>query len=360
LRLVGKSNGTADLTALAWPAARLGEVLEALARRSGLAPRLAEPMSPPAGLAGHDDETLGHWLRMAAGHLGMEAERVEICYSEVEPLLQQTGPALLQLPGDGEPCLLVLLGGGRRRLYLLGPDLAVQRLRRTLVCAALRRDLEAPLAKEVDRLLIEAGVPAPRQARAWEAMLHERLGPRRLAICWFIRLPAGAGFWHQARQVRLPRYLVAFVGGHTVQYLLWLLAWWVVGQGALQGRLDHSWLLAWALLLVTLAPFRLLASWSQGLLAIGAGSLLKQCLLAGALRLEPEEIRHQGAGQFLGRVLEAEAVGALALSGGLVGGMAGIEILIAAAVLGAGVGGGTHALLLLTWVAVALLLGWHY
>ena len=125
-----------------------------------------------------------------------------------------------------------------------------------------------------------------------------------------------------------------------MQYLLWLLAWWMIGQGALQGRLDPGWLLAWALLLVTLVPFRLLATWSQGRLAIGAGGLLKQRLLYGALRLAPEEMRHQGAGQLLGRVIEAEAVEALALSGGLLGLMAGMELLIAAAVLHAGAGGG--------------------
>jgi ATP-binding cassette subfamily B protein len=111
---------------------------------------------------------------------------------------------------------------------------------------------------------------------------------------------------------------------------------------------------------LTLVPFRLLATRSQGRLAIGAGGLLKQRLLYGALRLEPEEIRYQGAGQLLGRVLKAEAVEALALSGGLLGLVAGMELLIAAAILHAGAGGGRHALLLLAWVAVALLLGWRY
>jgi ATP-binding cassette subfamily B protein len=134
----------------------------------------------------------------------------------------------------------------------------------------------------------------------------------------------------------------------------------MVGQGALQGRFDPGWLLAWVLLLVTLVPFRMLATWSQGRLAIGAGGLLKQRLLYGALRLESEEIRHQGAGQLLSRVLEAEAVEALALSGGFLGLVAGMEILIAAVVLKLGAGGGTHALLLLAWVALAILLGWRY
>jgi len=95
-------------------------------------------------------------------------------------------------------------------------------------------------------------------------------------------------------------------------------------------------------------------------LAIGAGGLLKQRLLYGALQLEPEEIRHQGAGQLLGCVIESEAVESLALSGGLLGLMAGIELVMAAGVLGLGAGGWPHALLLLGWVATALLLGWRY
>jgi ATP-binding cassette, subfamily B, bacterial len=177
-------------------------------------------------------------------------------------------------------------------LSLLGPDLAIHRLRCAVVCEALRRHLEAPLAAEVDRLLVEAGVPRQRQARARTAILRERLGPRPIGGCWLLRLPPGASFWQQARQARLPSRLLALVGGHAAQYLLWLLAWWMVGQGTLQGRFDPGWLLAWALLLMTLVPFRLLATWSQGRLAIGAESLIKRRLLAGAMRLEPEEIRH--------------------------------------------------------------------
>jgi len=45
--------------------------------------------------------------------------------------------------------------------------------------------------------------------------------------------------------------------------------------------------LAWALLLLTLVPLRLLAAWWQGRIALSAGRLLRQRLLQGALRLEP-------------------------------------------------------------------------
>jgi hypothetical protein len=45
---------------------------------------------------------------------------------------------------------------------------------------------------------------------------------------------------------------------HAVQYGLWILSWWLLGRGALAGRLDRGWLLAWILLLLTLVPLRIL------------------------------------------------------------------------------------------------------
>src|SRR5918996_1516007 len=105
-----------DLTRLAWPVARLGEALESLARAAGMAPQAAEPLRPPAGLLWPGDEALGVWLAVAAGQLGLEAEPTPIPYGEVERLLRRIGPALLRLPGAGEPRFLALLGRGRRMI----------------------------------------------------------------------------------------------------------------------------------------------------------------------------------------------------------------------------------------------------
>src|SRR5262249_1060083 len=153
----------------------------------------------------------------------------------------------------------------------------------------------------------------------------------RLGDCWLLRLPADTSVWHQLRHVGLWQRLLALLGAHAVQYSLWLLSWWLLGRGALTGRLDWGWLLACILLLLTLLPLRMLVTWLQGTLAIRAGGLLKGRLLAGVLRLAPEEVRHQGVGQLLGAVSEAEAVEALALNGGVLGLMAGIELSMAVA-----------------------------
>ena len=347
-----------DLDKLSWPVSRLGEALEALARTGDLAPRSVEVPPPPHSLARDGAEGLGRWIEATAGSLGLEAEPVDVSYAEVERLVRSAGPALLRLPGAGEPHFLALLSGRRRAVSILGPDHLLHRLRPDVICRALCHELEQLHRAQVDQLLGAAKVPKRRQARARVAILHERLSPVRLDDGWLLRLPPGASIWRQVRQARLPRHLLGLIGAHTVQYFLLLLAWWLVGRGALEGRLDQGWLLAWALILLTIVPFRLLTTWSQGVLAIGAGGLLKRRLLYGVLRLEPEEVRHQGAGQFFGRVLESQAVESLALSGGFLALMAGVELIMAAVVLGTGAGGTLHVLLFLGWVALALLLTW--
>jgi ATP-binding cassette subfamily B protein len=175
-----------------------------------------------------------------------------------------------------------------------------------------------------------------------------------------LRTRPGSSFWRQLRSARLPGRLLGLAAAHFVEYFLWIVAWWLIGLAALEGRLDRGWMLAWALLLLTLVPLRLVATWLQGVIAIGAGGLLKLRLLAGAMRLDPEEVRREGAGHLLGRVIESEAVESLALSGGFLALVAGIELLMAAVVLGAGAGGGIHVLLLALWVALACAAAWRY
>jgi ABC-type multidrug transport system fused ATPase/permease subunit len=321
---------------------------------------MAKPPTPPQGLGQDSDEPLSQWLVLVAGSLGLEIEAVMAPYTEVEWFVRGAGPALLRIPGTNEPRFLALLGSGRK-VAVLGPDRKVHRVRPAVVCTALCREIEAPLLAEVDRMLDTADVPPRRRCGARTAILREQLGTTWIEGCWRLRLSRGASLWRQARSGRLPHRLLALVGMHTVQYLLWLLAWWVIGRGALQGSFDTGSLLAWALLLLTLIPCRLLATWWQGRLAISAGGLLKQWLLSGALRLDLEETRHQGAGQLLGRVIESDVVESLALSGGLLGLVAGIELVIAPVILSVGAGGWGHALLLLGWVGGTCLLGgWYF
>lgn len=348
------------LDTLIWPAGRLGEAIAVLARFHGWRLRDGAASDAPAALEQDSPERLGDWLEAVAAWQGVEAEQVEVPYPEIEALVRRAAPALLRLPGLEKPGFLALLRCQRRRVMLVGPDMQVQRVNVEMIRTALCDAMEIPLTLEVEQVLTTVGVSKRRQAQARRAILEEQLGATRLSHCWLLRLPATASFWQHMRQSHLPRLLLGLLGAYATQYLCWLLAWWLLGRGVVQGRLDPAWLIACGLLFVTLIPLRLASTWMQGSLALGIGEILKPRLLIGTLRLVPEEIRHQGAGQFLGRVLEAEAVEALALSGGVLSLLAVIELNMAAIVLGMGSGGWLHVGLLCGWLTMIGGLVWCY
>lgn len=349
---------TRDLSTLAWPVAHLGIAIEALARESGLQPR-AVPLPAAPEQISHDRDALTQWIETASAWLGVDAEPVALRYQEVQALLSNPGPALLRLK-DNDVRFLLLLGSRHRTVSVLRPDLGIEFLSPTLIRDFLCQPLEAFLVPEVDAGLADADISEQRQEQARAAMLSERLRDQPVSECWFLHLTPGANFWAQLRLARLPQRILLLASMHTVQYVLWILSWWLIGRAALEGWFDYGWLLGWGLLLLTLVPFQLLTTWLQGVIAIGGGVLLKRRLLYGALCLRPEEIRNQGVGQFLGRVIESEAVESLALSGGFLALVAAIELAISIIVLGAGAGGVLHALLLLGWIVVTLVLSRRY
>ena len=350
-----------DLSQMTWMAASLGPALEALGRNGGLAPRDVEPGAPPPTVARDGGDALGQWVESAARWLGLEAEPRPLRYIDAVRLARDTeAPTLVRVPGAGGPRFLAILSARKGSTALVCPDLTVRRVPSVEVAAALCRTTEEPLAEEVGRLLEEIGVPRRRRARARSAILEQRLGPRWIAECWGLRNPPAASLWRRVRQARLVPRLTIFFVSHVAQYALWLLSWWVIGQAALGGRADWGLLAAWVLLLVTTIPLKLLGTWSAGLFSIGAGGLIKQRLLQGSLKLEPEETRHEGVGHLLGRVFEGDAVETLALSGGLLGLVAAVELAFGAWVLWAGAGGWLHVVLLAAWVVLVVTLGWVY
>jgi len=336
-------------TSYLWPQTRLGEPLEALTGH-----RVASP-GPTQHLEG---DALAEWIEAAARSVGFEAQPVETTYTDFDQQIPKMGPALLAI-GEG---FLVIRGAGHRpaKLSVVAPDHKNHRISpsaiRTELCAAM----EAPVAKQIDDLLDRAQVPSAKRSKAREAILRERFSSSRIRGIWILRLPPSADFWQQLRQARVPQRLSILAAAHAIQYVLWILAWWVVGRNVLSGRGGLDWLPLWALLLFTLVPIRVSITWLQGLVAIGAGARLKQRLFFGAMRLDPDSIRHQGAGQLLGRVLESEAVEALALSGGFLGLVAIIELIAAVVVLGLGAGGMLQSALLLAWIAAGGFIAWRY
>jgi ATP-binding cassette, subfamily B, bacterial len=350
---------TIELTDCSWPVSRLGEALVELASASRLVRKSLEG-SRPLGNVSEDSETFDSWIGAAAASVGIEAEPAEVNYREVDRWLHRAGPALLRLHQGDSSGFLALLGGSRKAARVLGPDLAVHQISWHRLSSAICRELEAPIRQSVENLLNTAGVTKQKRDRARAVLFREHLGATPIAGIWLLRLGPGASFLAQSRKAGLLRPLARLASLFSVQYLLGIVGWVVVGRAALNGRFDRGWLTGWALLVLTLVPLSALASWYQGLLAIGASGLLKRRLLYGAMRLEPEEVRHLGAGQLLSRVIESEAVELLALSAGFMAVFAPIELAIALPILVLGAGGWFEAVLFIAWIVLTLFITWDY
>jgi ATP-binding cassette subfamily B protein len=350
----------ARLAALRWPLARLGEALEELARRAQLRCTAADSPPVPPALAEADAAEQGRWLEWAAQRIGLEAEAVDTVVADLDDLLRGAAPALLRVADGGQAGFLLLLKWRRGQVHLVGPDLGVHRVDAAALRAALCARAEAPYAAEVDALLGMAQVPPQRQAAVRSALLRDRLGAQPVAHCWMLRLAPSRGFGEQLAQEGLGRQLLPIVAVFALLYGLEVLAWALIGESTLHGRIDQGWLAAWVLLVLSLVPLHLLGGWLDARFALDAGRILKARLLAGALRSDIETVRRQGAGELLGRVLESQALESLALNGGFGVLVAGLELLFAATILFAGAGGGLHVVLLAGWVALTLALSWHY
>lgn len=346
--------------ACSWPAARAGEALEMLARRGGLVrgplPARGEPTASPDGAA-------AGVVALAARRLGLETEAVRATHGEAGELLRSCGPALLTIPdpeGGEEPRLLAVLGCRRRRARVLTPQLTVRQVPVAEAAGWLTRELEEAASPRVERLLERLALAPRRRPKVRAALLAERLRKAPVREGWLLRLPPGSPFWRQLAHHRLGRLLVTFAACYALAYGLVLGSWWTLGRGALAGHLSHEWLWAWALLLLSSVLPRQWSGRAQARLAVGVGTLVKRRLLQGALELEPDEIRHQGAGQLLGRVIESESLQGYALIGGFLAVIGSLELAMASWVLARGAGGLMHAALLVLWMAALALAGWRF
>ena len=343
-----------------WPLARLGEGMAALAQRAGLQPQSGEVLVAPAALAAAEADDLPRWVEWAGARLGIEAEPVETTVAEFAAFAAGAGPALIHFAADEGPSFVLLLSSSGGTLHLLGPDLKMHRCPAELLRVAMCWRYEAPLRVEMDRLLALADLPQRQHARVRTALLHERLAGQPLAACWLLRLAPTAGFWCQLAHARLPQRLGWMLALFALVYALEIMGWGLIGNAALNGRFDLGWMAAWVLLLLSLVPLGLLGGWLNATFALDAGRILKRRLLAGALNIDLDSVRHQGAGQMLSRVMESQALEGLAVNGGLSVLVSMVELALAAWVLAIGVGGAMHVLLLLGWLAVTLALAWKY
>jgi ATP-binding cassette subfamily B protein len=342
------------LAACRWPSHRLAEAIALLVREGGFAdtPLRGQEMQGGACEGPEQAAVLG-------AALGISTESFEWRPSASSAGLLARVPAVLWTPqgAASAAAFVAVVRASRRSLDLLAPDGHHTRVTAAEL-AALTEDQQA--AGGMDAIFEAAGLAGPEREAARRALFREGRIRRSAGVRGVsLRLPPGAPLGRQALHAGLGRALGELLALQVMGNGLFLLAFFVVGRAALQGRLETGWLAAFALLLLTLVPVTAMASWRQGLLAIGAGALLRRRLLQGALRLSPEEMREAGAGQLLGRVLESANVETLALAGGFQALLSLVDLAMAALVLGNAPGGGILLSVLAGWVGLVLVFAWR-
>jgi ATP-binding cassette subfamily B protein len=321
---------------LAWPAARLPELLAELGRRAGAAVREGSGAggAPSAPLAREQrGEELSRWALSLGGWLGVELDEVPLLHQEVPAVLHRGGPAAIAVERGGSTVFLGLAGARRGRVLLLAPDLTLHKLPFAEARALLCEEVEAPRRPAVEAQLARLPLSEKARARVAQRLLAERLVHLPVGRAWLVSAPASDGLaarlWHAGVQ----REFAVVIGGHLANLLLTLGAVRMVAQGALQGHVDSALLVAWLLLLLAGAPFRALSNWAVERFSVRAGGVLKQQLLVGALRLSPDQVRTEGVGRLLGRNLESDHIEGVVLQASVQLLVVALELCLTVAVL---------------------------
>ncbi|WP_141330210.1 ABC transporter ATP-binding protein [Myxococcus sp. AB025B] len=333
---------------LLWPVERLPDALEQLAQRQGYG-RAGGEISPPAAAV----EPSRVWMFALGDRLGVELEPITPLYHELPDVLARAAPCILQVRRDGVPSYLVLLGTRRGKLRLLACDGTAVLVPKKSALALLREEQEATAA-EVDQLL--GGVEMSPRARehARSQMLLQRLGQAQLRTGWIMRPRRTAS--RRTLLGDIPSLIAGILVSHTLLSLVLAFSFWLLGRAALQAHLETGWFLGWIAVIACAIPLRMLEVWWQGVFSIRLGTLLKQQLLTGTLKLTPDEVRLDGIGRHFGRVAESEVVEQLAVGGALLAVLSLVDLVLAGGILVLGAGGWPQALVLVLWVVVAFVL----
>lgn len=337
-----------------WPPERLADAIATLARAAGLLlceSALGEPLPPP------EPDALARGIDAVARSLGLGVTAIAATADAVDARLRGEAPMMVAVDtGKSGKAVhfLAVLRVARAKAVVLMPDGSHARISLGAVVDAVRGPLGRAMAAGVGRVLDRASVPTARRKRARRALLDQVLAGRVVDVGFRLGLPPSAPFVAQMRAAGVFTSMGVMIAAQLAYQLLALTGWWLVGRGALDGQIERGWLMAWGLVLLTaIAPWSI-ASFAQAIASLRVSILLKRRLMNGALHLGPEEVRHQGSGELLARVIESEAVEALGTTGGIAALLSVLDIVIAATVLALTPGGGLASCAFLALIVVAI------
>jgi ABC-type bacteriocin/lantibiotic exporter with double-glycine peptidase domain len=341
-----------------WNPAQLPDALYEVARATGMSSSAAAP--PESTRDAQVISNFEDWLDTAAARLGLEADSASLSFGNAQALFKEVAPALVQCSDSQKAGFLVLLRKRWRKILLLKPDGSTDSISVRELEELLFEDQRESVRPELETLLDFANIETSHRSRTFEALLKERVKDKWVRRVWRLRPNPGSNFWGQVRQAGAIPFLSAFFISQAATYGVLLALWAVLGKAVFAQTTNGGtiWLLLGLILI--LAILRPVAPWLYGALSLRMSERLKQRLLYGTLRLEPDEVRDQGTGQFLGRVIESEAIETSAMrgSGNIFMGL--IQLLVTVPYLVFGAGGWLHVVLLCAWLGLSLEIGRRY
>jgi ATP-binding cassette subfamily B protein len=305
---------TDQLSSHSWPGNRLHEAFHALIQKTGLALNSVSTINPPQKT---DNRSLDGWFEDITFQAGLESVSVESTYAQLDNMILNAGPAIIKIYNpDNQPGFLVILKGGRKLISIISPDLTVIKMDVKIISKNLCRHLELSASQSIKKILGNSGLSDAHQSAAEKAMLYQQLRSEIIEGCWLISLSPGDNFLKWLRHLRIPKYFFSMLFCESMSHLLMILSWLVIGKIILGFSYNLAMFTIWALLVLSIIPFKLFSQWFQCQMSMNTGLFFKQRLLFGAMHLKQDEIRDQGPGQFMGRVMESEAFESMALDGG--------------------------------------------
>jgi ATP-binding cassette, subfamily B, bacterial len=234
---------------------------------------------------------------------GFNVEHVDFYERDLEKLLEGSTPFLfVPLPAGAETYAVVR--GGRRELTLLdglGRHVQVPRAAATHAFADGSAERMHALAARLGR----SGVGnEARLARA----LRDELGAAA-AIGWgyVFRRRGAESVPQMVAGLRLGNCGAKLLALSGVQSALTTLGWAVIGSLAVSGHAETGSLLGWALLSITATFVQVIATRFVGRFTIRAATMLRERLLEGALKLEPEGLGAFGLGGLMVIATQADS-----------------------------------------------------
>lgn len=337
-----------------WNLSNIGEAIRLLAEKNGL------PFNQKATLPTFRQQDTNEWVEALSQQLQLDSRQVTVSYDEVEHLLENGSPALLQLPNQE---FLLLSGKGffakiLSSATIIAPTGKTERVSFSIIKHALSEALDPTFAHELKDLLPEIGLSDTQQKKASRVLFDAKLKKYQINGIWLFEASQNHSFWTQINIEKIPHYLLQAISWRLLNTLFMFVSWGMIAYIVFLDNASIGLILAWVLLILSITPLTMMKIWAEKQLTMTMGLFLRRRLFDRVLSLSQDEVKQKGAGQFLSWVMDSEAVEEAVLidTPGMI--RAWVDLLIAFVLFLFSIP--LAALFLLLWLGVTGFVGWRF